>query len=343
MFKQMQLPFQSITSPTPSATNLQSVEKSSPKARTPKTPKSSHSSRKRKPSSEGQNARLLKIGRLTTKENIAEPEVPIELSDNDEDAAGETSKNLKPDVETTLTTTSTEKVIHIKLPSRSKGKQPVVVQKSLEEDPDDSVVYLEELSVKSTKKVKKSAKKSEEKRKKATESVKKTLNEEDIHKENESDNELVEIIEEKDPEEAEIIDDPTKMDIDDEEPVIPDQISKLMDASGTTSISPVKDMQEILSDDEHQTTLEHDTSFNKSIDQASNAASRVLTPKAQARRDEFERRRIEKELQRKKERDEREFQRLKEKEQREEAKRKEKEEKDEQRKREKDEREVSFN
>lgn len=340
MFKQMQLPFQSITSPTPSATNLQSVEKSSPKARTPKTPKSSHSSRKRKPSSEGQNARLLKIGRLTTKENIAEPEVPVELSDNDEDAAGETSKNLKPDVETTLTTTSTEKVIHIKLPSsRSKGKQPVVVHKSLEEDPDDSVVYLEELSVKSTKKVKKSAKKSEEKRKKATESVKKTLNDE----ENEIDNELVEIIDEKDPEEAEIIDDPTKMDIDDEEPVIPDQISKLMDASGTTSISPVKDMQEILSDDEHQTTLEHDTSFNKSIDQASNAASRVLTPKAQARRDEFERRRIEKELQRKKERDEREFQRLKEKEQREEAKRKEKEEKDEQRKREKDEREVRFN
>ena len=134
MFKQMQLPFQSITSPTPSATSLQSVEKSSPKSRTPKTPKSSHSSRKRKPSSEGQNARSLKIGRLTTKENIAEPEVPIELIDSDD--AGETSKNLQPDdVETT------EKVIHIKLPSRSKGKQPPADQKTLEEEPDDSAVY----------------------------------------------------------------------------------------------------------------------------------------------------------------------------------------------------------
>lgn len=367
----MQLPFQLITSPktpTTSAIDQKSVEKSSPK--TPKTSKSkpSRSSRKRKQSSEGDNVRSIKVGRLTTstaKENIAEPEVLIELSDSDggdQSTSGEknTSKKLNASAETTPTT-STESVVHIKLPSRSKRKQPVVQKSSLEEeDPDDSIVYLdnEELPFKSSKK---SVKKSEKKRKAAAKKssaegvkrVKKTLllNEQDIHEENESDSEVIRIInEEKVPNEAEIVektadkgsDDTNKMDIEhDDEPVISDQISKLMNASGALSSSPVKNIQEILSDDENQTTVEHDTSLNKSVDQGSNAALKILTPKAQARRDEFERRRIEKELQKKKERDEREFQRLKEKEQREEAKRKEKEEKDEQRKREKDEREVS--
>jgi chromatin assembly factor 1 subunit A len=365
--KQSRLPFQILTSPkTPSIGAIQSVEKSSSLPSTPKTPKPI-SSRKRKPSSEGENLRSTKIGRLAkSKENIAEPET-IEVADSDDDE----KKQTLPAVETTptLATSTSDSVIHIKLPSttKSRRKQDLKVSKSVEEEiveNDDSIVYLdqEELPAKSSKKAKKGVKKSEKKKKSKAQSssdegierVKKSLKMNDDEKIDEKtpksdDVEIVEdekaetdpVAENESSKEEEIDDE--LMEVDDEpqpaESTVSDQISKLINASGTSS-SPVKDMQDILSDDENDQTSPNDQSLNTSVD--NKGTPRVLTPKQMARRKEFEEKRLEKELQKKKEREVRELQRLKEKEEREEAKRREKEAKEEERRKEKEEREVKF-
>lgn len=380
VFKQTSL-FNIFTSPKPTTTTTSSTpdqssnEKSPPKtpSTTPKAPKAA-ASRKRKPSSDGDNVRSSKIGRLTSKENIAEPSVTIALDDSDDDNKAVEKKNdlanksLTKNVETTPTS---EGVIHIKIKSSRRKQDLKAVQKIEEEDPDDSVVYLdkEELQMKSSKKVKKSAKKSEKKKRSIegkssgddTKRVKKSLNlnEEAKLEENSS---VVEVIDDETEEklqksptealktnekslpEAAATEEPPKpavaMEID-EAQIVSDQISKLMNASGTTSMSG--DIQEYISDDEQPRTTESElnsslnSSLNKSVD---HGTPKVLTPKQLARRKEFEEKRLERELLKKKEREEKELQRLKEKEQREEAKRKEKEEKEEQRKREKDEKEV---
>lgn len=364
----MRLPFQLITSPktttttsTPQSSISPEQSKNSPKTpKTPKTPKA-NGSRKRKPSSEGENARLSKIGRLTTKENVAEPSViaVVDLEDNEEEVVNPNTSITKKTEKTTPSST-TESVVHIKIPSRRKQdlksfSKPTFIE---EQDPDDdSVVYLNEedlvsLSSKKTKKITKKKKSAAKISPEVTDKVEKALDlDENIcEKKAEVTEPVEELIENNKADESESkeVENEEPMQID-EPHVISDQISKLMNASGTTSISPVKDILEILSDDE-KSPSENDKSLNtslnstlnKSIDVGINkSTSKVLTPKAQARRDEFERRRVEKELQKKKEREEREALRLKEKEQREEAKRKEKEEKEQQRLKEKEEREVS--
>lgn len=369
--KQTRLPFQILTSPkTPTPTSApKSIEKSSSPS-TPKTPKPI-ASRKRKPSSEGENLRSTKIGRLTNaKENIAEPET-IELIDSDDDEKKQNVTKTLQNVETTPTTTSItpESVIHIKLPSttKSRRKQELKATKSVEEiEDDDSVVYLdnEELPSKSNKKVKRSAKKSENKKKKGDSSdegierVKKTLelnesaeapsSDEDDEKEAPKtiENDPVDETPSKLKKISKVVEEP--MEVDDEpqpaESTVSDQISKLIDASGVSS-SPVKDIKDILSDDEIETSPNDqslNTSLNTSLNQSvdNNKTPKPLTPKMLARRKEFEEKRLEKELQKKKEREAKELQRLKEKEQREEAKRREKEEKEELRRKEKEEKEV---
>lgn len=382
--KQTRLPFQILTSPktptTSSALPPKSIEKSSSPS-TPKTPKPI-SSRKRKPSSEGENLRSTKIGRLTNaKENIAESET-IELIDSDDNEKDQNVSKTLNKVETTPTTTSnaSESVIHIKLPSttKSRRKQDLKATKSVEEieENDDSIVYLDNVvASKSIKKVKKSAKKSEKKKKEKSESnddegierVKKTLelnDDEKVVKESEvlsSDDEEVKEEAPKSPSNDPVEENPSKskeesskvdeqpMEVDNNEPqpaesTVSDQISKLIDASGVSS-SPVKDIQDILSDDEDETSPNDqslNTSLNTSLNQSvdNKGTPKHLTPKALARRKELEEKRLEKELQKKKEREAKELQRLKEKEQREEAKRREKEEKEELRRKEKEEKEV---
>lgn len=354
--KQTRLPFQILTSPkTPAASSLPSVEKKS-SPRTPKTPKSI-STRKRKPSTEGDNLRSTKIVRIAkSKENIAEPET-IELNDStNDDQKNNVSKTLT-SVETmpTAVSSTSESVIHIKLPSTTKTrrKQDLKATKSSSidesEDLDDSIVYLdkEELPSKITKKAKKSAKKNEKKKKNQSseedvDRVKKTLEMNDEAVKVSSEEKLTDIDPvEKDSNDKESPKVEEPMDVD-ELPVMSNEISQLIKASGSSS-SPVKDIQDMLSDDENETSLNDqslNSSFNQSVD--SKGKSLVLTPRAQARRKELEDKRLEKELQRKKEREARELQRLKEKEQREEAKRREKEEKDELRKKEREEKEVNY-
>lgn len=370
--KQSRLPFQILTSPKTPTGSARSLEKPSSSPSTPKTPLSTHP-RKRKPSTEGENLRQTKIGRLANaKENIAEPET-IDLIDSDDEKTKEVTKA----VETTPTTN--EGGFHIKLPSttKSRRKQELKVQPikvPIEEapgSPDDSIVYLdkEELPAKSAKKVKKSAKKAE-KKKKSNDNVKRVKKNLDMEKDQEEGQK--DITEDKndsgDSEEPNNDPEPStddseepgetaaessnknvmeQMDIDDVpqpiEATVSDQITKLINASGTNS-SPVKDIQDMLSDDESALNQSLNTSLNSSINQNSDVKKtpRVLTPKQQARQKEFEERRLEKELVKQKEREAKEAQRLKEKEEREEAKRREKEEKEESRRKEKEEREVEI-
>lgn len=323
--------------------------------------------------------RQSKIGRLTNaKENIAEPET-IDLIDSDEEKTNEVPKSIETTPTPNeggfhIKLPSTTK-------SRRKQEQkPQPVKTSIEEapgSPDDSIVYLdkEELPAKSAKKVKKSAKKVEKKKKSkaADDDVKRVMKNLDMNKDEgqkDSTDEKVEPDQSKDePEESKDDTEPSKDDP--EEPESPqyetvakssnknemepmevedvpqqiessvsDQITKLINASGTSS-SPVKDLQDMLSDDD-ALNQSLNTSLNSSINQNSDVKKtpKVLTPKQLARQKEFEERRLEKELARQKEREAKEAQRLKEKEQREEAKRREKEEKEEQRRKEKEEREV---
>lgn len=163
--KQMRLPFSLLTSPGSDSSPKTAGERSSPK--TPVV------SRKRKPSSDGDNTRSNKIGRKDLKENIATEQGILEIKDSDEEA--ETNETFDEDVKVSNETTpNAENVLHIKLPSCSKSKRKINMDvkppKSVdEEDDDDSVVYLDDEDVpKSCKKARKSVKKSEKKKKKAS-------------------------------------------------------------------------------------------------------------------------------------------------------------------------------
>lgn len=157
--KQMRLPFAVLTkspistlaSPTP-----KEIENSSPQA--------SISSRKRKPSNDGDNLKSSKIGKISdSKENItdAEPDTFVEVDDSDiEDEKIDSDVSMKED---------DTSILQIKLPSCSKSKFNVNMKAKRktsgeEENADGSIVYLEEEKVqKNSKKSKKSVKKSKKK------------------------------------------------------------------------------------------------------------------------------------------------------------------------------------
>lgn len=185
--KQSRLPFQIIsTSPKvisgehKASPVVPAVEKSSPK--TPVT------SRKRKPSSDGENLRSSKIGRTNSKENIIAEQDPIEIIDSSEEevSAVNTTTNEESIVSITETTptaasksTPQEKKLRIKIQSCSKRKQVI---KPLVVNPDDSIVYLDDEEIQSAMN-KKSTKKSEKKKasnqkvsKEKAKRVKKSLN-----------------------------------------------------------------------------------------------------------------------------------------------------------------------
>lgn len=184
--KQSRLPFQIIsTSPKVSGEHKVSpvvpvVEKSSPK--TPVT------SRKRKPSSDGENLRSCKIGRTNSKENIIAEQDPIEVVDSSEEEVNalNTTTNDESIVSNTETTptaasksTPQENKLRIKIQSCSKRKQVI---KPLVVNPDDSIVYLDDEEIQSAMN-KKSTKKSEKKKannqkvsNEKTKRVKKSLN-----------------------------------------------------------------------------------------------------------------------------------------------------------------------
>jgi chromatin assembly factor 1 subunit A len=162
--KQSRLPFQIIsTSPKVSGEHKASpvpVEKSSPK--TPVT------SRKRKPSNEGDNIRSSKIGRTNSKENIIAEQDPIEIVDSSDEEVSAVNTTLDESIVSVTETTPTaakkstpqEKKLRIKIQSCSKRKQVV---KPIEVHPDDSVVYLDDEEIQSAMN-KKSTKKSEKKK-----------------------------------------------------------------------------------------------------------------------------------------------------------------------------------
>lgn len=330
---QKRLPFAIIASDKTSA--------ASPQSQSPVTPVPS---RKRKPSTDGDTGISNKIGRVAElKENIGSGDVGDvhEISDDDDTA----EPACKLDNETTPTTVPQESPLHIKLQSASKSKRKINMSAKPpkpidEEDPDDSVVYLEEIP-------KKSKKKSERKKKKSagasvaeTGRVTKVL-------------ELAESIDEEASgsdraDKSLSVDEPMETDellqevIEEEkEPSADDQITTIPPRDSTPE-EPEAIHDEIigvLSDSDgsdEKNSPGNETSFKDSL--ANKVDISKLTPKQLARRQELEARRLEKELARQKEREAREQQRLKEKEQREEAKRKEREEKEEARRREKEER-----
>lgn len=323
---QKRLPFAIIVSDKTSS--------ASPQSQSPVTPVLS---RKRKPSTEGDTGISNKIGRVADlKENIGSEDVHL-ISD-DEPAS-------KLDNETTPTTVPPESPLHIKLQSASKSKRKINMSakppKSIdEEDPDDSVVYLEEIP-------KKSKKKSERKKKKSASAsvadkgrITKVL-------------ELAESIDEEasgsdQADKSLPVDEPMETD-----ELLPEGIEEEKESAANdqiTTIPPRDSTPEepeaihdeiigILSDSngsDEKNSPGNDTSFKDSSDNKVDITK--LTTKQLARRQELEARRLEKELARQKEREAKEQQRLKEKEQREEAKRKEREEKEEARRREKEER-----
>lgn len=379
--KQMRLPFQLISTSPKAATHSPTIaipEKSSPK--TPAT-----TSRKRRPSSDGENVRQTKIGRTNSKENISEiiAEHSIEIVDSDEDEKKTTTKEKKSNeiVETTptLVTPVTENIVHIKLPSSSKSKRKINMdvkpQKSIEEeeeDPDDSIVYLDKEELpKHSKKSKRSAKKSEKKKKQSITKnemnhVIKTLKLNDLVEDQQTEEEqevAMEIVKIDDTDEDDSINDDdnagnknesneneresniiaekSKGIVEEsfESPPISSEISKLINGNNSnSSLSPTEDqIMDMLSDEPGKASPLNESNTIKGI-----RTTPKLTPKAMERRKEQEAKRIEKEHQRQKERDEKEKQRLKEKEMREEAKKKEKEDKEEMRKREKEERDVIY-
>ncbi|CAG9808302.1 unnamed protein product [Chironomus riparius] len=162
--KQSRLPFQIIsTSPKVSGehkTSAVPVEKSSPK--TPVT------SRKRKPSNDGDNIRSSKIGRTNSKENIIAEQDPIEIVDSSEEEISAVNTTLNESIVSVTDTTPTavkivspqEKKLRIKIQSCSKRKQVI---KPIEVHPDDSIVYLDDEEIQSAMN-KKSTKKSEKKK-----------------------------------------------------------------------------------------------------------------------------------------------------------------------------------
>lgn len=164
--KQMRLPFALLVSP---------ASESSPKAAERSAPKTPVASRKRKPSTDGDNARSNKIGRKDSKENIASEQDILEIKDSDDEEEPEIEEISEEDTKVKNETTPTaENVLHIKLPSCSKSKRKINMDvkppKAFDEDnEDDSIVNLDGEEIpKSCKKSKKTTKKSEKKKKKET-------------------------------------------------------------------------------------------------------------------------------------------------------------------------------
>lgn len=339
---------------------------SSPKAEPKASPKVV-SSRKRKPSSDG-DIPVAKVGRANSKENISAKEVVEILSDSEgDDREDDTEKSLakNPKEAETTPVASGGEVLHIKLSSGTRSNRKINMdkpqhQKSIEEEEqDDSVVYLDSEDVrKSSKKSRKrkAKKESSENTSRARRSLKMTVPEEteviavsssdekvydgaesnEKHDQNSDDDLLEEIVITK-----EIVDPEEK-----DEPLLV-EIKTIQNVPSTATTPQPEDpdviheeIAELLSDDSDTNKIESspDKDDVGKTPTSSKMDIKNMTPKQLARRQEQEARRLEKELQRQKERDLKEQQRLKEKEQREEAKRKEKEEKEEARKREKEER-----
>lgn len=185
---QKKLPFTFVVADKAKASSSQFPENSSPNILP--------ASRKRKPSGDAE-------GTKSKKRVTVDPKEVVEIRDSDDEAPDDdpgeqSSTTLAMGSQVTPTTTASESVLHIKLPS-SKSKRKVNMdvkppQKSLsEEDKDDSVVYLDDEEVRESVKKSKSAKKSEKKKKKKTSSagglvsVRKTLNMSDANEDQTSD------------------------------------------------------------------------------------------------------------------------------------------------------------
>lgn len=323
-------------------------------------------SRKRRPSTDGNQ--LAKKRVTESKEN--QEIVDVEMLADDVIESTEEVQAIKKSSETTPTTVQRESVLHIKLPSHSKLKRKVNMDlkppKAIDEShEDDSVVYLDEEELQPVKKAKKSEKK--KKTSPGSSRAKRTLNtskeaspiatvielSDDEAIADDSNEKVDEKLVEKESE-VKLTTDEKKVETvaetlelveaKDQEKVQAPKVEEPLESIPTQASSPAAEdpdtihdeIIDMLSDDSNSSTNKtfdaNKTPANKKID------FKTLTPKQLARRQELEARRVEKELQRQKERDEKEQQRIKEKEQREEAKRKEKEEKEQARKKEKDER-----
>lgn len=317
---QSRLPFSPLTSPAGSKS--QPVKTSD--VSSPKTPVAA---RKRKPSSDPEVLRSNKIGRKSSKENIATEQDVVEIIDSDSEQCdspmiitNEASSEIEGDP------------LHIKLPVSTKKKtnfdtkQP---QKSVEEDEEESsIVYLDKEDMKSQKKSKK-------KKKKSLTSVDFELQP------------IVKLTRVDVPEEMEI----DISAIDEKIPESHECSPKSFDTIPSTKVSPEKnddDEQEEFNDEIADVLTDFSEDLNASSlslkdENPTNQVSSTfditkLTPKQLARRQEFEARRLEKERKKQQERELKEQQRLKEKEIRDEAKRKEREEKEEARRKEKEDR-----
>lgn len=321
-----------------------------------------NSSRKRKPSSDAENVKSNKIGRVAdSKENIASnDDEAVNIEENDEEVTEVASAKLSNVNETTPTSVS-ESSLHIKLPSCTKSKRKINMdlkpQKSIDEDdPDDSIVYLDEEEMRESKKTKKSVKKSEKKRKKnlnLSGSIKSDVTSPDLPSD---DKNCIELQSNKPCDEPvantaapslkDEVSDKTEPSIEikpkasPKEDIITSIPSNLSSPEAEDPDAIHDEIIEMLSDDsDHKDKTSHGNEDGLGRTPTSCKIDFMnLTPKQLARRQDQEARRLEKEAQRQKERDLKEQQRLKEKEVREEAKRKEKEEKEEARKREKDDR-----
>lgn len=373
---QKKLPFAVISSEKSPAAASKPTENLSPNV--------SAVSRKRKTSAELENVKAKK--RVTeSKEKLVVTDV-VELSDDEKGAANEDVKNKssekstpKSETQKTPTSTTSGKGLHIKLPASSKKRKINMETKPakarVEEDDDDSVVYLddEDISSISIKKLKKSGKKSEKSKKKSSKSaaddVKKLLNLSVTEKEQPEANSLKtdnEVSQEKqkvaeqstadqesNKNDGDVIvgDDlpsPSACDgrVDEMQGIAPIAgtypPADIMDAFDKTSPADESindELIEMLSDESSSSSKKTSPNADGSFTTPSSKLDyKNLTPKQQARRQEQLERRTQKELQRQKERELKEQQRLKEKEARDDAKRREKEEKEEARKKEKEDR-----
>jgi len=234
--KQSRLPFQIIsTSP-----KVSGEHKATPISAENSSPKTPVTSRKRKPSNEGENNRSSKIGRTNSKENIIAEQDPIEIIDSSEDevsAAINTTLNesIVSNTETTPTTatksTPQERKLRIKIQSCSKRKQVI---KPLVVHPDDSIIYLDDdeiqnaMNKKSTKKSEKRKGANQKASKDKTKKVKKSLN---LNQNDDDDQGTKDV---------------KTMEIDDDEHVFDDDDNERSDieSASTSKIAAVKDRLE---------------------------------------------------------------------------------------------------
>lgn len=234
--KQSRLPFQ-IISTSPKVSGEHKASTISAENSSPKTPVTS---RKRKPSNEGENIRSSKIGRTNSKENIIAEQDPIEIIDSSEDEVGAAinttlNESIVSNTETTPTTatksTPQEKKLRIKIQSCSKRKQVI---KPLVVHPDDSIIYLDDdeiqnaMNKKSTKKSEKRKGANQKASKDKTKKVKKSLN---LNQNNDDDKGTKDV---------------KTMEIDDDEHVFDDDDNERSDieSASTSKIAAVKDRLE---------------------------------------------------------------------------------------------------